>query len=263
MHCWEMKIAIICFPLSLCLIGCGNKKIDASVEEETPKSINEVRQSLPEPDRAKFDEALQIVASNHDGPVNAEKIKAAVHGKTADEILKESQRIRNAKIKENRAVASKEIIEIEKRIHDALEARTELAKFTVEKARFHKEKTQFETFSVIELTVTNGTSKPVSRISFMGSSSSLGRAVPWVKDDFNYSISGGIEPGEKKELRLRPSFGAWDTANPPIDAILTVSVTRLDGADGLPFLVATDALDADTKRLEALKKWLADHPEGG
>ena len=58
---------------------------------------------------------------------------------------------------------------------------------------------------IIELTVRNNTGHPVSRAYFEGVLSTPGRSVPWIKDSFNYQISGGLEPNEESTWRLAPN----------------------------------------------------------
>ena len=88
---------------------------------------------------------------------------------------------------------------------------------------------------IIELTVENRTGQAISRAYFEGTLASPNRSVPWHKDTFNYSISGGLEPGEKAAWSLAPNmFSGWGKIEAPADAVFTVTVERLDGADGEP-----------------------------
>ncbi len=88
----------------------------------------------------------------------------------------------------------------------------------------------------------------------MGTLASPGRSVPWLKEDFNYSIPGGLEPGELADWTLVPnSFGAWGTVKAPKDAILTVEVVRLDGPNGKT-LFDSKFDESKVERLTALKK---------
>ena len=87
----------------------------------------------------------------------------------------------------------------------------------------------------IELAVTNSTEHAIARAHFDGTLATPGREVPWVEAAFDYSIPGGIEPGESAiwELELNMWFGEWSQApSDREDMVLTVEVMRLDGADG-------------------------------
>jgi len=68
--------------------------------------------------------------------------------------------------------------------------------------------------------------------------------VPWVEDDFNYQIPGGLEPGEEARWKLSPNmFSDWGKVDAPPEAVLTVTVLRLDGADGEEMLSIRDAAE--------------------
>jgi hypothetical protein len=107
----------------------------------------------------------------------------------------------------------------------------------------------------IELRVKNNTGKAISHAYFAGTLSSPGREVPWLKEDFNYAIAGGLEPGEETTWQLSPnSFSPWGVVDAPKDAGLQVTVTRLDGADGKPLFPTREFTEQDAARLAALQK---------
>ena len=108
---------------------------------------------------------------------------------------------------------------------------------------------------IIELTVKNGTEQAVSRAYFEGTIASPDRSVPWHKDTFNYSISGGLEPGEEATWNLAPNmFSDWGKVDAPAEAIFTVTVEQLDGADGEPIYSTRELSERDLERLNELKK---------
>jgi hypothetical protein len=53
---------------------------------------------------------------------------------------------------------------------------------------------------MISMRVTNNTDKALSRIYYHGTVITPGRTIPWIDDDFNNEIRGGLEPGESKNL---------------------------------------------------------------
>src|SRR5690554_4721346 len=112
---------------------------------------------------------------------------------------------------------------------------------------------------IIELSVVNGTDKAVSRVFFEGVVASPGRSVPWVEDTFNYSIPGGIEPGESADWALAPNmFSAWAT-EVPADAILTLKAYKLEGPGyELP---EKSFSDNDKERLDTLKSRYPEYKE--
>jgi hypothetical protein len=152
-----------------------------------------------------------------------------------------------------RSEALAEIQELEKKKTASDGAKGELSKFVVSKARFKKVKQMFSVEPVIELSVKNGTEKPVSAAYFLGTLASPGRAVPWLKEKFSYKISGGLEPGEAANWNLAPNmFSEWGKVEGAPDMVLTVEVLRLDGADGAELYSLTFS-DEDQKRLDALR----------
>ena len=134
-------------------------------------------------------------------------------------------------------------------------AKEELKKFEVLRSRFTQEEQKYRGKQpIIEVTVKNGTSTPVSRAYFEGTIASPGRSVPWHTDTFNYSISGGLEQGEEQSWRLAPNmFSDWGKVDAPADAVFTVTVQRIDGADSQPLYSVTDFTERDEKRLSELK----------
>lgn len=112
---------------------------------------------------------------------------------------------------------------------------------------------------IIELTVYNGTNQAISRAYFTGTLSSPNRSVPWLKDDFNYPIPGGLEPGEEVTWSLAPNmFSDWGTVNAAKDAILLVEVRRLDDAMGEQLYSLNVFGDQEAERLNEL---LNSYPE--
>ena len=100
-------------------------------------------------------------------------------------------------------------------------------------SRFYKREGSLLEETIIELTVRNGTVYAISRAVFVGTLVSPGRSIPWNKESFSYQIRGGLEPGEEVTWQLKMGmFSDWDRLDAPGDAILTVEVKSLEGADG-------------------------------
>ena len=101
----------------------------------------------------------------------------------------------------------------------------------------------------------NGTSHPISRAYFNGVLASPNRSIPWHEDSFSYSISGGLEPGEKASWSLAPNiYSGWGKAEARKDAVFTVTVERLDGADGKAIFSVKEFGKKEEKRLGELKQ---------
>ncbi len=150
-----------------------------------------------------------------------------------------------------------EIKELEVKRQETLKAKEELKKFKVLRSRFYKRDQEYSSYDqpIIDLTVVNSTDKAVSRAYFEGTIASPDRSVPWHKDTFNYQISGGLEPGEEASWSLAPNmFSDWGKVKAPSDAIFTVTVEQLDGADGKPLYSTMNFTEYDKKRLAELKK---------
>jgi hypothetical protein len=248
--------------------GCSDPKIDASSDEAMKASVEKVRQSLPESKQKKFDEAIQVLAFSQidmknllaqgaAGVGNTEgKVRQSLDGKTGEQVIAEAERIQAERKARERQQALEEIRELEAQRVKSEAAREELKKFEVIRSRFYLREQQFlGKQPIVELTVKNGTGKAVSRAYFEGTLASPNRSVPWHKGTFNYSISGGLEPGEQATWNLAPNvFSDWGKVQAPTDAVFTVTVERLDGADGKPIYSTTEFGERDRERLNELKK---------
>lgn len=242
-------------------------------------------------------------------PGGAERLmKERLDGKTAEEVFAEAEKVK-AEVAERQAqraerqaqfeaeVAAQEeelekqlrehqidqlkglleevrgkIIDLEKKQEVAKTAREKLKEFTVERSRFYRYTEGFRRGDpVIELTVQNNLSEPVSRAYFRGVLATPSRSVPWVDDTFNYSIRGGLEPGEKATWKLSPNmFGEWSSApRDRDDMVLTVTVVRVDGADEEPLFDAEfddremDRLLRLTQQENKIREQLADLQANG
>lgn len=249
------------------MVGCSDPKIDASTDETMKASSQKVRESLPESKRAEFDEALKLLAFSQidmkdlfaEGMVGAgnleNKMRSTVNGKTADEVISEANKVKAERQARERTQALEEIKELEKKRQASAMARDELKKFEVLRSRFYMREREFVGKEpIIELSVKNGTNSPVSRAYFEGTIASPGRSVPWHKDTFNYSISGGLEPGEEASWSLAPNmFSDWGKVDAPADAVFTVTVEKLDGPDGETLYSVRDFGERESQRLAELK----------
>jgi hypothetical protein len=252
--------------LAFSLAACGvEATIDGTSEQSLEASLEVVRESLESPIRERFDSALAVVGMSQfdlgsllaGGTSDAvANVRTALDGLTATQIVAMADSIQAAARAERLTQAREEIAELEAKQAQATQARNELGLFEVQRSRFTvREREYLGAELVIELTVQNGLDVAVSRAYFMGTLQSPGRSVPWVKESFNYSISGGIEPGEAASWNLAPNqFGPWGkAADAPTDAVLTVTVVKLDGADGEPLFGGITWTDRDQERLDALR----------
>ncbi|KPX44840.1 hypothetical protein ALO68_101361 [Pseudomonas syringae pv. helianthi] len=262
-----MRRTAIMLISALALSGCGQPKLDGSSDEALQKSITKVSESLSGEKKEQFKTDVQLVALSQldlgrmlKGETNATTARmnmlSVLDGKTADEVAAEARRIIEEREARERTQAIAEINDLTEKNKKSEAAKSQLAKFTVVKSRFYlqEEKYSYNPKPYIELTVRNDTDKAISRAYFKGTIASPGRSVPWFVDDFNYEISGGLEPGETADWVLSPNmFSDWAKVRATDDAVFTVEVTRLDGADKKALYDATGLNEREQKRLQELK----------
>jgi hypothetical protein len=137
---------------------------------------------------------------------------------------------------------------LQKQKVEAAKAAALLDKIAITDARYYWSDNQFLPQPVIDFKVTNNTGVPLSRIYYHGVVSTPGRSIPWVDHDFNNEISGGLEPGETKRLRLSPdmfsNWGAKETQGRS-DLVLTVKAVNAEGADKTKLAATFDKRDSE------------------
>lgn len=246
---------IIAIILLLLSVSCNSPVIDTSTEDSMQKSIAEVRSSLPESKQSEFDEAIAVIAFGQFGSKDIEnRMKEALHGKTGHEVLAEADRILKERKERERTQALNEIKELEEKKAQAEQDKKDILKFEILRSRFYLEESFIGKKPIIELTVKNNTAHAVSRAYFEGTLASPGRTIPWVKQAFNYSIPGGLEPGEEASWTLAPNmFSEWGTVDVPADAVLTVTVEKLDGPDDKVIYSSKGYTEYDEMRMQKLK----------
>ncbi|WP_308201842.1 DUF6694 family lipoprotein [Erwinia mallotivora] len=242
--------------------------MDTSSDESMKSSVQKVRASLPEDQRASYDDALKVVAFSHlnvkdlvqAGMTNntagvEAQMKSDLSGKTGQEVINYAEMIRKERAEKEKAQALQEIAELEQKQANAQANLKKLEAFAVTRSRFYFEKKKYGNIQpVIALSVENGTSESVSRADFRGVISSPGRQVPWYTDTFSYQIPGGLEPGEKADWRLAPSpLSDWGNVEAPADAVFTVTVIRIDDPQGNQIFGDADFTERDASRLAELK----------
>ncbi|WP_043309561.1 DUF6694 family lipoprotein [Pseudomonas sp. ML96] len=249
------------------IAACGEPKLDGSSEEAFKASVAKVAESMPEEKREHFQSAIKVVAFSHinmadmlSGKANADSIKtdmyASLSGKSGDEVIARAKVIIEERAAKEKEQALQEIQELVNKQAAADLARAELAKFSIQRSRFMLREQKYMTRKqpVIALSVSNGTGKAISRAYFKGTIASPGRSIPWFSDVFNYEIPGGLEPGESAEWMLEPNmFSDWAKVDAPADALFTVEVVRLDGADKAALYDASGLSEREAERLGKLK----------
>jgi hypothetical protein len=266
----QVKFSIIAI-LVLIMSSCA-EKIDTTTDETMKESVKKVKESLEGEKKEKFENSLKLlmfsgmdfkqILSDGDPDKTVNDMKSLIDGKTADEIIAEGEKIQKEIDRKKKEQAKGEIDELYEAKEKANSDRSMLAKFEVKRSRFYirTSGTYYVTKQpVIEMTVMNGTGQAISRGYFKGTLSSPNRSIPWLKDDFNYEISGGLEPGEEVTWYLEPNmFSDWGKVDAPKDAILTISVNQLDGANKETLYSINNFGESEQERLDKL---LASYPD--
>ncbi|SIQ37086.1 DUF6694 family lipoprotein [Aquipseudomonas alcaligenes] len=257
-------LLIVCATM---IAACGEPKIDGSSEEAFTASVAKVAESMPPEKREQFQKAVKVVAFSQinmgdmlSGKANAETVKSDMYtslsGKSGDEVIARANVILEERAAKEKEQALQEIQELVNKKAAADSARAELAKFAVLRSRFMLQDQPYLSHKkpVISLSVTNGTGHAVSRAYFKGTIASPGRSIPWFTGAFNYEIPGGLEPGESADWNLEPNmFSEWGKVNAPADALFTLEVVRLDGADKAALYDAQGLSEREQERLDKLK----------
>lgn len=250
--------------------ACSTPRVDASSDKTLTESLARVRQSVPASDRFRFDLAVNELmmaqlaaqgaalfadtASLTPARLRDRGLGAAVDGLTAREILAKGDSIQRHREAEERRLALAEIADLEARKAGRDDAAAKLAGFKVIRARYRTVPGYFGTPELrVDLTVKNETTFAISRAYFHGVLRSPGRAVPWLSEEFNYQVPGGLEPGEEGTWNLAPNqYGPWG-GKFPVDALLSVEVVGLNGPNGEE-IARRDRWDADDEqRLASLR----------
>ena len=244
--------------LLVTLAACGQPTVDTSSDEAMETSISEMVASLPAEKEAQLRESLRIVAMSEmdlgsafraalrGEEVNTDQVASIardkLHGMTADQILMEAERIRSERRQRQIAQAKSEIAELEEELDDLLAQKekaeslqSELDKIEVKRTRLYwQEPSEYTVYRRLrlELTVTNNLDTAISRLYATGTLTTPGRSVPWLVEDFNYKVAGGLEPGETQNWTLSPNtmMSGWSsTPKERDDTVFTVTVRNVDG----------------------------------
>jgi len=157
------------------------------------------------------------------------------------------------------ASVRKEIADLERRKAEAQRQAPALAGITISEAKCGWSKSSFRSQPVIEFRIKNATGKALTRIYFHEKVTTPGRTVPWIDEDFNYTIQGGLESGEEKHLRLAPNrFGPWgcDELEKRDDLVYTLTVMNAEDASGTKLVEDFGKYEED--RLADLRKKQSD-----
>lgn len=201
------------------------------------------------------DDAPSVRPPSLDSATVTSALCGALAGLTGKDIIARSDSLASnvhARIEEFRA---REYLDLLRAANDEVaRVQDSLAAFQVVSARLEQRQGYIRLEAVIHLRVKNGTNHAVSRAYFTATAATPGRSVPWLDEEFNYSIAGGLEPGEQATWALEPnSFqGDWTRVRVPKDAKFAVNVVRLDNAEGDPLWGGAEFTKGDQQLLDSL-----------
>lgn len=251
-----MKRALVFCLLVGLAVGCKQEtKIDATSKESIAQSVNKIEKELPPEEFDLFKKSLmQLTLSNMnifrdaldpDGAIA--KMSMKIHGKTAREIIAEAAPNRDM-----------ERLNIEQEIESLKEKKKNshlLEGVEVLKAKFSNQVQRIGSKPEIYLKLKNGSKHALSRVYYNGESITPGRSIPWIKEDFNQSIRGGLEPGELDGYYFEPNmFSEWGKAYPDKNAKFHVIVKGAEMAINGEIKEVMAFTKEDARRLEELEK---------
>ena len=252
------------------LQGCDAPVVDGTSINNFVDSMKIVRDSLKVEKQDEFNESIKIILgsalmssfqqamSSGIANKNEDIYLSKFDGKNANQIIDEAKNILLIRKRNEKEQALIEIKELKVQKAEYLIAQEELKKFRVIKSQLLRKKSRneyLEDQTIIDITVKNGTNQAISLVSFEGTLASPNRSVPWHKESFSYKISGGLEPAESANWWLEPNIlSDWKKVNYPSDAIFTVVVTDLVGADGNSLYSLNSFTDKHMQRLKELQE---------
>ncbi|MDD5775866.1 MAG: hypothetical protein PHS64_07990 [Candidatus Omnitrophica bacterium] len=242
-----MKKFVTVLMVVFFLAGCSqgmNRKIDATSADKLKESMSLIKQECKPEEYKKFEIAYEMMIFKNVGgdtdniftsmarfseamakmsdPKMFAELFSHINGKTPKQVIG----MANEKLDENIKV-------LEKKKVSAEASRVVLEKISTTNAKYYAIKTSFMSQPVVEFTITNNTGKALSWIDCHGTVTSPGRSVPWISEDFNYKISGGLENGESKHLKLSPNmFSSWgnNEAHARNDLVLNIIINNAKDA---------------------------------
>lgn len=267
-----LLLAFSIITMTACNLIQEEQRIDGSSAESAKASIQRIKTTLSDDDVVRFEQAARAITADAMGGALLRAMSGAseeelasgflksLDGRTAQEVIAQGDAILAERRDREQQQARQEVAELEAKKKNAAKGRDQLQAFEVTRSRFFKRERRFGGAEpIIELSVRNGTGHAVSRAYFNGVLATPGRSVPWLEETFNYSISGGLEPGETAKWSLSPNmFGKWGNVSVAPDMVFTVTVRQLDGPGG-ETLFKADWSERDQKRLTMLREKIESH----
>lgn len=253
-----MRFVVPMMLLGLAACSETERTIDATSDESLRRSVSEISATLSSPDREKFEEAVALMAissnveafsnilalfgSGDSNPPAERQVVAesqSLHGKTAAQVLELADARRMAILERQLDAVERDIAALKREIEQEEQSAKALAEITdkieITSPRFRIQRDRFSSEPVVEFNIANVSDRALKRVFFRGLLETPGRSVPWVDEEFNYEIRGGLEPGESRHLALAPNmFSPWGDAEleGKEGLVLTVEVLGIEDASG-------------------------------
>jgi hypothetical protein len=256
----SLVVGRVCAVISVVVVlgGCAPVTLDVSSIEALELSLFELREPMTPEELARFNEALDYLVGgvtvssqepDRDQVESALDLFRPLAGRTGEGIVAEA---RFRRIREVRSA----VIYLESG-RDATEAvRQELAEFKFGAARVFKRHRQFLEWPVIEMRVFNGTDHKVDLVHFRAALLSPDDEDPWLVEEFDHVVLGGMEPGGSDVWRIEPRQRDWiRLIDPHPDLMFSIEPLRLEALGG-NVLAATDWGEIEAHRLDIYRKTL-------
>jgi hypothetical protein len=240
------------------VVGCGPTTLDTSSLDKLENSLTALREPLELDERDRFDEALTYLVGGgailndetqriHPGIVLA--LYQPLAGMTVEGVIVEARRRRLEEVKA--AVTA-----LEKKREGSDTNREALDAFDLKASRVYKRNRGFLEWPMIEFKAENNTNQVIWLIHFRAALLRPGHEEPWLVEEFDQLVLGGLAPGEGDLWRIEPERQEWVTLiDPHPDLGFTLEVMRLEGLGG-NVIAATEWGDIEEARLALYQKTL-------
>jgi hypothetical protein len=250
--------ALLAAAVLLVVEACGPTTLDPSSLEELQRSLANLREPMTPEERSRFEEAIGYLtcgvspADAVGDPERGELVLSRfrpIAGRTAEGIVAEA---RFQRIREVRSA----VLWLESWRDEAEAAHRELEKFRLSAARVFKRHRKFLDWPVIEIRVTNGTDQVVSLAHFRAALLAGGDESPWLLEEFDHVVLGGLAPGEDQVWRIEPKQQEWIRLIDPHPRLrFGLEVLRLESLGGRE-IASTDWGEVERHQLAIYRRTL-------
>lgn len=247
----------------LMLAACAAPVLDADNEQAWARSVQAVRGDLAESQRSEFNDALSAFEP---APASGTTVGTRPPGSTpiieldgldAAQVIARAKERRSGQEAQQREQALAEIAALEARLAGVLEGQAgRVEGVQIRETRFSKEPSAkpdtLEPF--LWLTLQNDSNLTIAKVTAVGTLSSPGRDQPWLEQEFDFDLFGGVPPGGRRETILRPgAYSKWGQVQVADDAQLQLRIVAVHTAEGRRYLPPSAFTEADARRLRELK----------